>query len=188
MCPCPCQYHQYDRSPGSNLWIYEMSRSSLYQSSKRPLRLHRHGEYQYQCIRLFGKFLATLVWLEHNRWYNKTLMLMTVLHDGDLPTNLYQIEPSLHKVRQHKLNYEHVTNWACSIANHIIIQSLHNRTVLLEIESVELILVGRFILRSDLFYDLNILIGMEGCKSLFSGLDVVDFGETIILNIWWFTI
>lgn len=71
-------------------------------------------------------------------------------------------------------------NWTSSITNDIVVESLHDRAVFFEIESIELVFICGLIFRGDFFDDLNILIRVEGCEGFLSGLDIMELSEAII--------
>lgn len=108
---------------------------------------------------------------------------------GEVPlTSWSRIGPSHHTEEKHRLNYIFFTNWTSSITNDIVVESLHDRAVFFEIESIELVFICGLIFRGDFFDDLNILIRVEGCEGFLSGLDIMELSEAIILNKGWVTI
>lgn len=68
-------------------------------------------------------------------------------------------------------------HWPSGIADTVVIKSFHDRTVLLEVEAVQLILKIGFVLRSHILQQVNVLIWVEPCQGLFLGMQVVQLCE-----------
>lgn len=88
--------------------------------------------------------------------------------------------PSHNKDAQAK-NKIDPTNRAGGITEHIVIQSLHNGTILLKIKPVQLIFISGAIFWRDLLDDINILIRMESSESLLAGMHIMKMGKFVIL-------
>jgi len=76
--------------------------------------------------------------------------------------------------------YWRASHWSSRIADTVIIKSFHDRTILLKIEPVELVLVVGLIFRRNIFNQIYVLIWVKSCQSLLLGANVIKFSELII--------
>lgn len=83
---------------------------------------------------------------------------------------------------RHTLNIITDTHGSSGVAQNVVIESLHDRTILLKIESIELIFISRSIFWGYFFDHIDILIRVKSSEGFFLGMHVMNFGKLIILN------
>lgn len=74
------------------------------------------------------------------------------------------------------------TNGSGGVADAVVVEPLHDGTILLEVEPVELVLEVGFVFRSDCFYEVDVLVGVEGGEFFLIGVVAVEFGELEVLS------
>jgi hypothetical protein len=89
---------------------------------------------------------------------------------------------------QQWLNKATSTDGSTGVADAVIIESLHNRTIFFEVEAIELILEVGPIFRGDIADEIDVLIGMESSEFLLGGIVLIDIRKLEILNSWTLTI
>lgn len=82
------------------------------------------------------------------------------------------------------LNQEMATDGPRRIADTVVIKSLHYRTILFEVEAVQLILKIGFVLRTDCPDEIYVLIRVESRQRLLIGVIVIELCKLKILNIF----
>jgi hypothetical protein len=80
------------------------------------------------------------------------------------------------------LNYAKNTDRSTGIGYTIIVQSLHNWAILLEIEAIKLIFEMIAVLWVDIADEVDVLIGVEGGELFLCGVVLVDLCEFEVLN------
>ena len=71
-------------------------------------------------------------------------------------------------------------NGASGVADTVVIEPFHDWTVFLEVEPVELVFEIGLVFRSDIFQQINVLIGVKSGERFFLGMQVVQFGKFVV--------
>lgn len=71
-------------------------------------------------------------------------------------------------------------NRAGGVADTVVIEPFHDWTVFLEVEPVELVFEIGLVFRSDIFQQINVLIGVESGEGFLLGMQVVQFGKFVV--------
>lgn len=82
------------------------------------------------------------------------------------------------------LNKEYSTDGSAGVADAVVIEPLHDGTVFLEVEAVELVLVIASVLGGNGADEVDVLIGVEGGQFLLGGVVLVDICEFQVLSEW----
>jgi hypothetical protein len=80
------------------------------------------------------------------------------------------------------LNYACDTYRPTGVGYAVVVEPLHDRTILLEVEAVELVLEMVAVLGVDVADEVDVLVGVEGGELLLRGVVLVDLRELEVLN------
>lgn len=109
-------------------------------------------------------------------------MPLIALHDAIHLTNLSHkcIYPP--PTTLPSLPLEISTYRASGIAHAVVIESLHDGTVLLKVETIELVLIVVAVLGCDIADKVDIFVRVESCQVLLSGIVLMQLGVLHILG------